>query len=720
MKNNSSIRLMTLLKLLSDDFQPDEQRRIEGIVRADSEALARFQQMRDAVSGSSEMQFDSALVASTDRGDALERMAGFFDGTLSDAETVAFENECWESRELLHDVIVLFQSGLHSHRLPSPHPASFETLEQQRRMRERLIDLFPGEPSIVRGINGAETPLSAVADQSSRSHDLSREASGERLVVAQPRRSPKKTGAKTNLSYPAKIAIVISVTAALVALCIMIADSFWRHSLPAIVVESPIETEGQFNPLPEVASPRDTDLNEGDPDSIQPEQIVDLKNPLDRPRNVDQELPERMDPGTRDAPAPDGLVDRADPNTIISPKTVDQAVDTPAVQLAKLDWSWDRIEGLVAVRVAGSNVWSGALADSDLKSDPGNDSENQRSEVGGGRGLECKVLPLSWAQGSVKGLGSWTITENTDLFVSPLPVGDLDRQSAYVPGISSGSSNSLGVRIQLRSGRIAITNANVGSAVLIETATGNWRIRIADPDSVFIVEQESNSRVIVQKGSVMVNETLLEARQQLFRARNGRLEQATNRETIKWLKKPEYKFPSKQLSAQWLASGDLFSELSFSHVVSPEDQSFVRAAFATIDPPGQAAKYLSNVLPEVRAEGINWLLVYGRDPQRLRKLASELATEMNAPGLATTLPKLVIAIHRKRLPSKADVEFLISGLQNRNVSVRRLSHGFLVHLFGSIEDYDSESDAATRTLQSRKWLAAINRLYRRLENARRK
>jgi hypothetical protein len=413
------------------------------------------------------------------------------------------------------------------------------------------------------------------------------------------------------------------------------------------------------------------------------------------------------------------LVDRADPKTTVSPETVDKAVVTPAAQLAKLDWSWDRIEGLVAVRIAGSNVWSGALANGDLKSKQGNDSENQLAKFRT-RGLECKVLPLSWAQGSVQGLGSWTITESTDFFVSPLPVRDIDRQSAYEPGISSETSHPLGVRILLRSGRIAISNANVDSAVLIETATGNWRIRIADPDSVVIVEQDSNSRVIVPKGLVTVNETLLEARQQLLRTRDGRLEQATNRETIKWLKKPEYKFPSKQLAAQWLATGDLFSELSLPNVVAPEDQSFVRAAFATIDPPGQAARYLANVLPEVRAEGINWLIVYGRDPQRLRKIANELATEMNAPGLATTIPKLVIAIHRKRLPPKTDAENLVAGLQNRNVSVRRLSHGFLVHLYGSLEDYDSESDAATRNIQSRKWLAAINRLYRRLENARRR
>jgi hypothetical protein len=161
----------------------------------------------------------------------------------------------------------------------------------------------------------------------------------------------------------------------------------------------------------------------------------------------------------------------------------------------------------------------------------------------------------------------------------------------------------------------------------------------------------------------------------------------------------------------------LFADLSRPDAIATEDKPFLRAAFATIDPPGRAALYLANVIPEVRAEGIHWLLAYGQDQQRLRKLSDELATELAMPGLKVTLPRLVAAIQRKRWPPEADVDLLISGLQNRNAKVRRLSHGFLVHLFGAHVDYDSESNVATRNLQARKWHVAVNRLYRRKENA---
>ena len=141
-------------------------------------------------------------------------------------------------------------------------------------------------------------------------------------------------------------------------------------------------------------------------------------------------------------------------------------------------------------------------------------------------------------------------------------------------------------------------------------------------------------------------------------------------------------------------------------------------AVGQIDPPGQAARYLANVLPDVRAEGIQWLVAYGHDERQLRVLSSQMATELGFPGLKAVLPRLVIAINRKRWPPKADVEVLIAGLQHRNLPVRRFSHGLLVHLFGTLEVYDSESSASSRNQQARKWLAAINRLYRRLGNSR--
>ena len=252
---------------------------------------------------------------------------------------------------------------------------------------------------------------------------------------------------------------------------------------------------------------------------------------------------------------------------------------------------------------------------------------------------------------------------------------------------------------------------------MIETTTGNWRIRITDPKTVLIVEQLPTSRLVVQNGSISVNGKELKARQQLVQSGEGQLEQTSNRKSIKWVRKPVNKFPSKRLSAQWQASRDLFTDLS-PDAIDSEDQPLVRFALATIDPPGQAKLYLANVLPEVRAEGIQWLLAYGSNPPQLRKLAGDLATEFNSPGIARALPRLVLAIQAKRLPVKADSELLLKGLQNRDVSVRRLSHSLLVHMFGALENFNPESNPTVLKEQASKWRAAVNKLYRRVENAR--
>ena len=331
--------------------------------------------------------------------------------------------------------------------------------------------------------------------------------------------------------------------------------------------------------------------------------------------------------------------------------------------------------------------------------------------------MDCKVLPLSWGQATIKGMGSWTITENTDFSVQSLPARRTQSEFELGAQVGYPSESVTGAKINLRHGGLAISGANVDSAFLIETPTGNWRIEITDPATVVIVEQLSTPRLVVQSGSISVNGKELKARQQLVQSATGELEQTTNRKSIKWVKRPVNKFPSKRLSAQWQASRDLFADLSLDEIDS-EDQPLVRFALATIDPPGQAKSYLANVLPEVRAEGIQWLLAYGSDPPQLRKLAGDLATEFNSPGIARALPRLVLAIQAKRLPVKADSELLLKGLQNRDVSVRRLSHSLLVHMFGALENFNPESNPTVLKEQASKWRAAVNKLYRRVENAR--
>ena len=721
MNHKPLIPLITLLKILDNRFEPEKQRRLEIEVQQDSVAFARLQQLRDTAS-STTLKLNETEFNSTDQEYELQQIAAFLDGTLSDKESLAFENKCWASERLLHDLVVLFRSGLESHANKADSSTSASPAQQ---LRERLVGLFPAEPPVGGGLGDVKTRAETEAKGSIASPVPDDKSNLGLPSVVVPDRLSKKT--KPTRSKSTKVAITIAAALAMVAFSVVMAN--WNalttqptNDPPTVVIDSPKapeDTDRLISP-PKVVKSDPHDEVEREPDSLAPEQIVDLLNTDDQPRDIDKTLPDSADPKTQVVQSPKASTSNDKPNDAPmprSPKLVDDVVVEPATRQAKLQWSWSRTEGLIATRTGKLRRWSGASPEDLSSRQSSDDPDTNRINADGFLAMDCKVLPLSWGQATIKGMGSWTITENTDFSVQSLPARRTQSEFELGAQVGYPSESVTGAKINLRHGGLAISGANVDSAFLIETPTGNWRIEITDPATVVIVEQLSTPRLVVQSGSISVNGKELKARQQLVQSATGELEQTTYRKSIKWVKRPVNKFPSKRLSAQWQASRDLFADLSLDEIDS-EDQPLVRFALATIDPPGQAKSYLANVLPEVRAEGIQWLLAYGSDPPQLRKLAGDLATEFNSPGIARALPRLVLAIQAKRLPVKADSELLLKGLQNRDVSVRRLSHSLLVHMFGALENFNPESNPTVLKEQASKWRAAVNKLYRRVENAR--
>ena len=724
MNHKPLIPLITLLKILDNRFEPEKQRRLEMEVQQDSVTFDRLKQLRDTAS-STTLKLNETEFNSTDQEYELQQIAAFLDGTLSDKESLAFENKCWASERLLHDLVVLFRSGLESHANKADSSTSASPAQQQ--LRERLVGLFPVESPVGVSFSDVETGAETEATGSNESSAADDEPNLDLPPVIVPEHLSKKKKTKPARSKSTKVAVVIAAAVAMVAFSVVVAN--WdalttqpTNDSPTVVIDplkGPENTDQLISP-PKVVESKNRDKVEHEPDSLIPEQIVDLPNTDNQPQDIDKTLPDSVDPKTQVVQSPKASTSNDKPNDAPmprSPKLVDDVVVEPATRQAKLQWNWSRIEGLIATRTGQPRRWSGASAKDASSRQSSDDPDTNRINADEFLAMDCKVLPLSWGQATVKGMGSWTVTENTDFSIQPVPARRM--QNEFEPGAQAGyrPESVTGAKIKLRCGGLAISDANVDSVFLIETPTGNWRIKITDPATVVIVEQFSASRLVVQHGSISVGGKELNARQQLVRSAVGQLEQLASREAFKWLKRPVNKFPSKRLSAQWQASRDLFTDLGQPNVVSPEDQPLVRFAFATIDPPGQAKLYLANVSPEVRAEGIQWLLVYGSDPRRLRKLASELATEMNSPGIGRALPRLVLAIQTKRWPAKADAELLIKGLPNRNVSVRRLSHSLLVHMFGPLADYDPDSKPPALNAQAHQWDSATKRLYQRVKNA---
>ena len=303
MKHKPLIPLLTLLKILNNRFEPEEQRRLEIKVRKDSVSLARLQQLRNSVGSTTTLNLNEKSIASTDQEYELQRIAAFLDGTLSDEESISFENDCWASESLLHDVTVLFRLGLQSHAPSRADSNAYAPLAQQRQLRERLVGLFPTEPPVALGLHDVESE----ATRTIGSPAPDDEANLDCTPVVVIEHLSKKT--KPTLANLAKAAIAIATVLAIVALSIAIANWNALTTQPNIVVETPTTPEDidkQSMP-PKIVESEHRD-DEGGPDSLGREQIADLPNVDDQPRDIDKTLPDFVEPKTQVVKSPEGCL----------------------------------------------------------------------------------------------------------------------------------------------------------------------------------------------------------------------------------------------------------------------------------------------------------------------------------------------------------------------------------------------------------------------------
>lgn len=713
----TSIPLLTLLEFLFDQFDTVERGKVETILRNDSVAKARFVKLRDLAIESQRAPNLAGFSVADGPVPSAEKIAAFLDRRLNSEDSFEFENSCWQSPVLLQFIVELFRTNHDSPVLARDQEESGIEVPANSQLRDRLLELFPG-PAVTANSPNAEAATLIPADSSESFGTGDKQFASAEVGLGQSKGSSDHgvlaSSTILRLALSAAATIVVVVAAVFVYGWAVKVDS------PTVIVESASQPDKHPDSLtaPELVENEDVGPDIVLPESHFPPRVVDSVDPNGSLPNQDALA---SDPVVRKPPereSPERLADRPEPPPREPVSDMGEPLENPGPEKSGIRWTWNRIEGLAAVRPPGTNRWSGALAGTDRDS-----YSNETSGVGGlllrvDEGLECRLLPLSWAQADVAAFGDWTITANSEFSLVPVSSPMPNRPSSDSDPGDSMLSPVRRLIIRLSQGRIAISNAELNSVLQIETATGDWTVRFTEPESVLVVEQGQTARLMIQKGAARVNKIDLVARQQLVRTSSGELQQLVSRETVKWINKPEAKFPSKEFAKQWLNSDDLLAEMSRGDSVAPGDRHLARAALATIDPPGQAAEFLANVVPQVRAEGIRWLLVYGQDQQRLRRLAAELADQWNTPSLRATIPRMVLAINRKRMPAKSDSEALVALLQNRNAPVRRLAHGLLVHLFGTLERYNAEADASSRNLQARKWLVAINSLYRRIDRAR--
>ncbi len=643
--------------------------RLLSVTQSDPVVAARWKQLNRLAAAAKPWQLPESAIShpqkvqnsSLNEFEMAERMAAFLDGTMNASETGDFETGCWNDERMLSDLIVLFRAGRMSASGDAAQGGGAEV--QSQALTSRLVDLFP------------LTTTDSVPEPSA-------------IPVIRPVKLLR------NRSQPHRKLLTASwmATAALALAAMGLAWFFWSPSQETIVeAPSGMRPDSPARPAPELVQ-RLLDEPEtiaGTPEGSRPRSLPiesERPDPLDLiERAADRGAASQLAANQANSIPPDA----GDPparalNTppVIQPPT---ETDIPSNRTTSMAGVFERTEGVVAIRENESEAWMGIAVTDGVHSDS----------------VQLAVLPFSWCQASFSDLGSWTLAENTLLTVSrDLP----------------GGATSM----ELAGGRLAVAEAAIDSVFAIKTPSGTWTIRTQTADTLFAVQFDSSDRVLVQKGAVTVNGIEVAARQQLVWSGTepGRPQRLA--ESIAWIRKPERNFPERDLARAWSQSPDLVRDMGQLDELKPKSRTLARHMVASLDPNGQAVSFLGNELPEVRAEGIGWLLEFGSDPQRLQRLAAAMASDLSAPGLATTLPRVVIAIRSSQMPQQSDSELLVTGLDHRNPSVRRISHALLLRIFGALVDYDSESGEAVRTRQSAAWRVRIQQIYTRLGNARRR
>jgi hypothetical protein len=598
-----------------------------------------------------------------------ETLAAFLDGSLSLDEATRIEQDCWESPELLREIVstyrFMYVEASREEATASP-PRGAAT--------ERLLALAPevDQPptQYAQSSTIPEIVIDGSPDNTHTSATTTKPGGDLPVVISKDNRTKRQRRSRTPawMVYAATIAIGLGLGLGAVVM-ISLSRNKARNPLEEIVTP----TEGQ-----DPTAPQDDPQAPGEGTETPSEEPQQPGSNL--PNTIDVPLPGRgFDIVTDDDPLPDDPLPRLGPSQR-PPQTVANN-PPPEAPYPSLAIDWEHIEGLLVTRDDATQTWQGALYASDLN--------NAGS-------TSYATLPDSWARAKTNH-GQIVLASDTQVQLT-------------------GTRDT--IELTLERGRVAISDVPANQTVLIQTARKSWIIKPLEENTALgFMTLGQQSQLIVRRGRVTIAGAEIIAGRQVSLSDDTLGKPSPIASSTKWFTRAEVslKIPATTLSA-WLSSPDVSVELARVWRIDDHPVRALAAHWSFAISNDQArAKALSHPNDRLRLAALHWLLTSNPQDPRVHAALRPLT---RPPGNAQTVRNVhnwLASAHAEKMITRADAAQMIAGLRSDQLAIRQISKFFLENAFGDhVVMFDPKAGPGARAKAVREWNAALRKISDRV------
>ena len=586
-----------------------------------------------------------------------ETLAAFLEGTLSLDEATRIEQVCWESPELLREIVSTYRF-MHEE-TPTEEAVASPPSEAAT---DRLLAMYPlaDQPGTTQETPPSAHPEIAIGRQPADAHAPAAAAEpGPDLpvVISDDTRAMRlrRNRRPAWMVYAATIAIGLGLGLGAVVIISLSRD---RAVNPREDIVSPSNGQDPTAPREDVRDPAH--------DSETPSDVPSQPGP----NTIEPQLPGRpFDIVNDNTPLPDDPTPRPRPSPDPSPTIVNNPPEeTPYRSFAV---EWELIDGLLVARDDNAQPWHGAYA---------NVSRNPASTYA--------TLPESWARAKTSH-GQIVLAADTQIQLNAT------RDTIHVT---------------VERGRVAFSKMPVNQTVRLETARKSWIIKPLDEETAFgCTTLAQQSQLVVRRGRVTIAGTEIVAGRQVALGDDTLGKPFPIAASTTWFTRPEQslKFHAATRTAL-LSSHDVRADLARVWRTDDHPARLLAAQWShAIAGDQDRARALSATDDKLRLAALHWLLTSDpRDP----RVHAALRPLVRAPGNAQMVRNVhnwLASAHAEKVITRADAAQMVAGLRSGQLAIRQIAAFFLETAFGNRVAFDPKAGPNGRQRAAREWTTAL-------------
>lgn len=351
------------------------------------------------------------------------------------------------------------------------------------------------------------------------------------------------------------------------------------------------------------------------------------------------------------------------------------------------DLKWLSLEGVVALREPGKDLWFGP-----------------RSTAKTANGLEWRTLPDSWATARLGGRGEIVLDSDSSVVVNVTETENL-------------------ISLDFAGGRVGLKKLPADLAVRIRHDRLTWDLQVLQQGTNLAVDWlNGEPRLAVQAGRVRAGESIVRENQQLVgvsassaapTVRSGLPQLGPLSDRLAWLEKPAQRaVVSEAAQSELLASANVIAEMNRLETGKSE-RIFAQHLPAILAPEAQLLGALEGADAKSRSEALKWLLSLSPRSPKTRQIWRSISEKSGVPDLTREYFRLIQLFRTSGQVAESDAMFLTSGLKHQRLFVREMSQGLLEIRFGNTVQFDAaDANEQQRAKRADAWTREIADSYR--------